>query len=464
YSVFARTPPKGLEKAAQLYKDKKWEELSAFLDKSLAGKTTGAAHRDYVTKMLAAYTRLTGHADATIGFIEENIAAGNLKTANLQLDMLARMMGRDWSGTAPLRAKITGDSAKLRDATAPAKSAPLIDSKKITADLKLAAGGVRDGWAHGGDYIAEINRQGFEGMTPEQIAPFVGHFSGGVAGGAIAALAAHGEATLPLLKRMLGDSHPGIRAGAVAVLTQLYAADIEDYRTEVPDELSEVIKLVRTMLEDDSKLVRSAVSNFVVSIRVLNEDVYGMIHTLATQGSDVGSFVRHGVKDPEVRTRLGMALIDSNNKRLIKSPGTYIPMICVTSSHLDLCEPYMQTAIDTIHNPEVQIMYGFFSNHPEDAALSICHRFPEHPAVLENLPALIRISWRRGEPSTYWDVHREYPHRIAIQLGPKSLPVIEKFWKEMEKLVRRIATGEEEAPYWWQPAQAETLDENIAHW
>ena len=462
-SVFAKTPPKGLERAARLYREKKWEELTGFLDTTLDGTAATDPRREYASQLLAAYQRLAAHADATLGFIGKNIAADNMKTANLQLDMLDRMMGREWPGAAALRARITGDPAKLRDASPIAKPGPLMDARKIMAELKLEKGGVGDGWAHDGDYIAAVNQQGFEGMTPEQIAPFVGHFSGGVAGGAIRALAAHGESTLPLLKRMLGDSHPGIRAGALAVLTELYAPDIEDFRTEIPDDLAGVIQLVRTMLDDDSKLVRAAVSNFVISIRVLNADVYEMIHRLAEQGSDVGKFVRHGVKDPQVRTRLGMAIIDSNNKRRIRSPGAYIPMICVTSAHLDLCEPYMQTAIDTIHNPEVQVMYGFFSNHPEDAALSICHRFPDHPLVLQNLPAIMRISWRRGEPSTYWDVHREYPHRIAIQLGTKSLPAIETFWTEMAQEVERIGAGGE-APYWWQPQLAETFEENRRHW
>jgi len=306
--------------------------------------------------------------------------------------------------------------------------------------------------------------RGFEGMTTDQIAPFVGHFSGGVAGGAIEALAGRGEEALPLLKRMLGDSHPGIRSGAVDTLTRIYASGVSEYRTEVPQGVKQIIKLVRPMLDDESILVRNAVSGFVINIKVVNEDIYEMIQNLALQGGNVHGFVRHAVKDPEVRTRLGMAIIDYNNKARITSPGTYIPMICITTSHLEKCEPYMQTAIDTINNPEVQIMYGFFSNHPEDAALHICSRFHEHPLVLENLPQIIRISFRRGEPTVYWDVHREFPHRIAIQLGPKALPIIEQYWKETALRVKRIAAEQEEPPYWYQPKMAETLDENIAHW
>ena len=46
-------------------------------------------------------------------------------------------------------------------------------------ELELRAGGIRDGWAHSPEYIKRTNMQGFAGMTADEIAPFVGHFSGG---------------------------------------------------------------------------------------------------------------------------------------------------------------------------------------------------------------------------------------------------------------------------------------------
>jgi len=462
-SVFAQAPPKDLVSAAQLYKDKQWEELTKFLDAYLK-RPHSQEEKAYANKLLAAYERLEDHAHATVKMIEKNIAEGNLQTASVQLDLLAKLMGRDLPTAARLRAKLPADADTPRDAAPRAKRAPLIDANKIINDLTLARGGIRDGWAHSPAYIKQTNMQGFEGMSAEQIAPFVGHFSGGVSDGAIEALAGRGEEALPLLKRMLGDSHPGIRSGAVDTLTRIYASGISEHRTEVPENLEQIIRLVRPMLDDESILVRNAVSGFVINIKVVNEDIYEMIHKLALQGGNVHNFVRHVVKEPEVRTRLGMAIIDYNNKARITSPGTYIPMICITTSHLEKCQPYMQTAIDTINNPEVQIMYGFFSNHPEDAALHICSRFHEHPLVLENLPQIIRVSFRRGEPNVYWDVHREFPHRIAIQLGSKALPIIKEFWNEMAPRVRRIAAEQEEPPYWYQPKMAETLDENIAHW
>jgi len=461
-SVFAHTPPKGLKKAARLYREKRWEELK----RELNGKTGPGAldtPAGYARGLLDAYERLDAHARATLGIVEKSMADGRMKTAALQLDLLAKMMGGDSPETAKLREQLGDDPGKAKE-TPQKKPDPLIDRAAITKELGLAKGGIRDGWAHAYDYISEINRRGFDGMAPEKIAPFLGHFNGGVAGGAAKALAARGDAVMPLLKRLLTDTHPGVRAGAVETLKLMYAAGIESYRSEVPDDLVGVIRLVRPLLDDESRLVRSAVSSLVVDLKVLNDIMYEMMGQLALQGANVGAYVRHGVKDPVVRTRLAMAIVDGNNRRGVKSPGSYIPMICVTSAHEEQCEPYIQTAVDTILNPEVQIMYGFFSNHPEDAALHIFSRYVEHPLVLENLPAIMRISFRRGGNNVFWDVHKEFPHRIAIQLGPKSLPIIEAFWRDMTARVTRIAAGEEDQPHWWQPTLQDRLDSDRAEW
>ncbi len=460
-SVFAQKPPKGLTQAARLYRLKQWGPLRTFLKDYLAGEPASKAHATYATKLQAAYQRLEKHAAATLKIIEKTIAAGDVKTATLQLDLLATFLGEERPSAAALRKRLADTKPPSRTKV---KIGQAVNAGALIKDLGLTRGGIRDGWAHSPDYIARTNQQGFEGMTPEQIGPFLGHFNGGVAAGACRALTAHGEKTLPLLKRMLTDKHPGIRAGAVDTLNRIYATDIKEVRTEVPAELTSVIKLARPMLRDESMLVRASVSSFVVNLKVLNEDMYAMLQSLALQGAGVGGFVRHSVKDEQVRLRLSMAILDGNNQRRATPPGQYIPMICATSAHLELCEPYMQTIIDTLHNPEVQIMYGFFSNHPEDASLKVCERFYTHPLVIKNLPQMIRVSFLRGGNNVYWDVHKEYPHRIAYKLGPKALPIIDAFWKAEAKRSARIVAGAEEPPHWWKPNLPASFEANRKEW
>jgi hypothetical protein len=213
-SVFARRPPKGLERGALLYKLKKWKELRTFLNGCIrtaeAAKPASAENLAYARDLLAAHDRLEQHAAATLKLIDQSLRGGMAATANVQLDLLARMLGEERGEAARLRKLLGG--GKVRDRKRD-KPQPLIDDKEIIKRLGLAKGGVGDGFAHSPAYIGETNSRGFSGMSPEQIAGFLGHFSGGTAGGAAQALTACGEKVLPLVKRLLKDKHHGIRAG-----------------------------------------------------------------------------------------------------------------------------------------------------------------------------------------------------------------------------------------------------------
>ena len=125
----------------------------------------------------------------------------------------------------------------------------------------------------------------------------------------IKALAERGEEALPLIKRLLTDKHHGVRAGAVATPTHMYRSDSDAYRAEVPEDLAEVINRVRPLTTDESRLVRDAVSGFVQGMKVLNEDVYEMLHVMARDGAKVQNFVRYGVNP--LPSRPGPATIRS---------------------------------------------------------------------------------------------------------------------------------------------------------
>jgi len=98
-SVFAHPPPKDLEKATRLYKEKKWKELrellTAYIERARKPGTLAAENLAYARKLLAAYQRLEEPAAATLRIIEENIQKGMLSTAKLQLDLLARLFGEE---------------------------------------------------------------------------------------------------------------------------------------------------------------------------------------------------------------------------------------------------------------------------------------------------------------------------------------------------------------------------------
>ncbi len=457
-SVFAQRPPKELVRAAFLYRNKQWKALRAFLNNYIStAKDAPPANLTYARKLLAAHDRLEQHATATLGIIDKSIADGELATAKTQLDLLAKMLGQEREAAARLRKRLGDGEGKDRRR---AKSEPLVDRQKVATALGLAKSGVDGGFAHSPDYIQRTNQRGFDGMSPEQIAGYLPHFSGGLAGGAAAAMAEHGAKEVPLLKRMLKDKHPGVRAGALRVLARIYGSDSEEYRTEVPAHMAEILQLVQPLIKDPSSLVRAAAGRLVLSMKVVHRDIYPVLYQLAEQPrSGIDKYIRHGIKDPRIRVELTMKLLDTANRNKSSVPSHYKPMNWASMAHLDLCEPHIGTALDTMNNPQVVTMYGFFSNGPGNGALRIFERYSDHPLVRKHLPDMLAFSvHRQGSFNSYWTPVLEVPHRIVLKIGPEALPVVAAFRKSEAAYFKRIQAGSVEQPVWWKEGTAEAFE------
>jgi len=224
--------------------------------------------------------------------------------------------------------------------------------------------------------------------------------------------------------------------------------------------MAEVIRLVRPLIKDRSSLVRAAAGRLVLSMKVVHEDIYPVLHQLADQpGSGIDNYVRHGVKDPRIRAELSMKLIDTANRGKSSVPSHYKPLNWVTRAHMDLCEPHIQTAIDTMNNPQVVTMYGFFSNSPGNAALRVFEHYSDHPLVRKHLPDMLAFSvHRQGTFNSYWTPVLELPHRIVLKIGPEALPVVAEFRKGEAAYLKKIQAGLLEQPVWWKESTAETFE------
>jgi hypothetical protein len=239
----------------------------------------------------------------------------------------------------------------------------------------------------------------------------------------------------------------------------MYRHDGDEYRAEVPEDLAEIVRLLRSMTTDPSPLVRDATGGFVKAIKVLNEDVYDMLAVMARSGANVQNIVRHGIKDPEVRVRLCMALVDAANRRLSTVPAEYKPIGLAESAHPELCGTYLRTAVDTLTNPKVLGMYGFFSNTPPNAALRILERYADDPFVPAHLTDVLRFAARkRGSMDSYWYPIIEYPHRIVVRIGPAALPKVKAFCESEAALCRRLQADEAARPSWWKEDTPEFFD------
>ena len=129
-SVFSVIPPAGLEQAALLFKQKKWEELEAELEKYVKKgesehPTSNTQHPTpnrfdtpdgYARELLAKYREQERHVGAMLKLIEEDVTKGHKKLAQVRLSGLERLLGEVSPAMVELKtgaAALTNDTLEL---------------------------------------------------------------------------------------------------------------------------------------------------------------------------------------------------------------------------------------------------------------------------------------------------------------------------------------------------------------
>ena len=432
--VFGTKPPAGLEKAALLFRDKKWDEMKA------AVASSGAADSKYARDLLAAYGRIERSAERMLKLADQNIRDLMPATGKDRLDAVTMLLGHEPPAAKALRAKLHD---KPRDSRRPEKPPLVLCDPKWTKERLPGNDG---GFACSPDYIARTNMNGLAGKSPEQIARFLGHFNGGLAGGAAMALGEQGPKVIPLIDKLLRDSHPYVRAGALNALSHMY--DLtgtpkakKEVLTETPADLRPVIAKLDSIANDPHPEVQRAMMGIVNAAKVENDTT----HTIAiAAASNPDPSVQGGaikasqwVTDDTVALKIGMSVIKSG-----KETGTH-----------DLSKAYVallkrkedaRPAIPDIvryFNEEAHLVRGFFSNGPLERGLAIidCHFDPE----LEKMPGLasaISKAFTRCPYNTYggWVKARQQAIALLLRLSPASATALrkaaaeEKTWVETE--------------------------------
>jgi hypothetical protein len=299
----------------------------------------------------------------------------------------------------------------------------------LAAHGALAAGD----FAHSPEYIARVNSEAFRDEKPEEVARYLAHFSGGVAGGAVRALVEGGEDNLPLVKRLLKDTNPWMRGGALRVLAGFYGMPKGAKGTQAPEramtpELREVMDLVSGMLDDPHPEVQSAVGHFFRQMRMENALVRKVLIAQAAdmdpsvRGSTVAA-VRHWIKDPGTRLAVGMAALN-------RPDGVNPHNLSLASSYVLEQKEIAHDAIPVMTrylNEKAHLMRGFFTNGPYQKGLKLIdhHYDPD----LEQMPgvvkavcrSIIRIPW-----STYggWMDARQVAVGIMEKMTPAAATAV----------------------------------------
>ncbi len=335
------------------------------------------------------------------------------------------------------------------------------------AASQTARGGVGGGFAHSPGYISGVNRMSFKGRKPEEIARYLAHFSGGVVGGAVGALAEGGEKNLPLIRKLLKDTNPWIRGGAVRVLCAMYKpADAPKGKgpktpPEITPELKKVMDLVGSMRDDPHPEVQAGIGSFFQNIRVENEFVHKILIAQAADldpsvRSKTASLVRHWIKDAGTRVRVGT--------EVLRRPDDVSPhSLALASIYLWQHKDESRHAIPVVVrylNVKAHTIRGFFTNSPYQNGLKLIEYHLDDK--LEKSPGTVQAVCRsiiRVPFNTYggWMDARKTAVRIMDKLKPSSAAAVRAAATEEIKWLEASSDDEIQAVVQNKDARAQCL-------
>jgi len=131
--IFGQTPPKGLEQAPALLKQKKWAQLKTLL----VGFAKGDAKQQaYAAAMTRACDRMEQHADAVIAMIQTDLREKNLHKTSVRFEALVRMLGEERPEMATIRDRLETPDAQT---VLKARPASQLDPNDHWKKVKLQA-------------------------------------------------------------------------------------------------------------------------------------------------------------------------------------------------------------------------------------------------------------------------------------------------------------------------------------
>lgn len=312
-----------------------------------------------------------------------------------------------------------------------------------------------NGWAPSSEEISRIGSEGFfKGKSPEQIAPYLAHPHPIPAAAAAKALAAHGEKAVPFIKKLLKDSHPALRRGALIALGEMYRYEGEGLRTEIPPELAGVLRLIRPMIKDDDAWVRSTVTGLVKGLKVENGDIHEILYTMATDPAPnvrgaAGGMARYQIRDPHARVKVFTLITETSNKAETVKP-TDFPLGIASTAHLEHMRESIPAALGFLDRHCLSL-WGMFSDGPSKASMNILERFADDARVMAGLPIILKVYSRKfGGKNVWWTHLQEGPRRILLAIGPGALPAVQEFIVSERELFERYASGQAKPVNKWE--------------
>jgi len=312
---------------------------------------------------------------------------------------------------------------------------------------------VTPGRAVTGEHTEELFAAAFRGQPPEQIALFLAHYHSCVARGAARALAAQGPAAVPLLTKLLGDTNPYVRAGAILALAYLYAppeqgklkpdkAEARKTVTLTP-ELEQIVALVSGQQRDSNPDLQGAVAEFYVRLGLENDVVRNAMIALAESPSyDLKRVAAKHVRgtdlitDPRTKVRIAAAILGDAGNMANGIENHDLASIClwlkgqvpkqgqgndVRAALPALCKYLKEQA---------HARSGFFANGPYEYGFVVLQYYYDQDQQLELLPDFVPAVCQALNRLPYsnwsgWQKARQQAAALFRKFSPATLPAAE---------------------------------------
>lgn len=434
-SVFGREPPtEAARQAANHYRAKDWAAFKTAAEVCLADGADPAG-RDHARRLLAAHARLEQHAAAVVALAEANIAAKRLHKARQQIECLEAMLGGERPETAAVKRQFGTEEARAILAAAPPappdlptrveEPLPPREQQPQVAAPQAAVAAAPPGpfQADPGDIVARSLR----GRSPEEIARCFSHpyFHGFT--GVAKALAAHGEAALPIVQKLVASQHPALRRGGVMTVQYLCADPAAQASATPPDAVGVVepdraVAIIEPLTDDPDELVQTAVVATLArcgdtpSSRRMLITLAGSRHA-AAQAAAVWLAATQGV-DPETRVRVSIAygtsfperntaaLWEKSHSMLLQAKQDAAPAI---------------PALAVYFSDHAYRIIGMFSDGATSHAMGVIDAHLDDDAVLGVVPGLCRTYVRLNDSSYKgWVQCRTMLEETLGKLAPRA--------------------------------------------
>ncbi len=447
--AFGTRPPAPLAKAAELYREKRWADLKRALEAYL--RRPAAPHAEYAKGLLAAYRELERHAGATLKLAEANIKEGRKATAAAQLDALRRLLGEERPAAARLRRSL--GSGALSDPATPKTEHAALHPKWAEGLGIDRRSGIRDGFANSYEYIVRTNQGAHKDKAPEEIARYLAHFSSGPADAAIEALAARGDEVSPLLQKLMGDTHPWLRAGAVETLATVYRVDPKAPGGGKPDAgLQKVAGQIGRLADDPHPGVQAALVKFIESTRLETPQTRKIMIRMAASDDpgvrvSAANMARSWLKDPETVIQIGMhvsAAPDGNTPR----HWQYAHMGVARFKSDPRCRKAIPAMAAFLAGPSNKApIRGFFSDSAQHVPLQVmlAQWDQEVEAMPDVVTGICRSYVRTPSPSIKnykgWHNLRLDSQKLFDKFTPAAIPALRAFVAEEKRWLAEIDDG-----------------------